>query len=269
MDLEDQIRKTLRREAGSGEPDTQRAWADLSRALDEPRVKRRRIVVGVALLSVVAVAVMVLMLSRERSLPPQPSATCAAVAFFHDHEYNARNAVVHPFEGGVLGQARIPGCNDTGQSSPPSDQFVEVARIPDVPPRLAVVEHADLPTVVYVRAGVKPPFPPELARLFVAPGCRPNDAPLKLEGTWLSIGQPDGHTELDMLPPYDVGILVTHASSALYLRAELLIRVSTSLGTPLTHEDVVSILWTGGAIHVVATCDGGRFVATSVTPVRS
>jgi len=194
--------------------------------------------------------------------PDGTQPTCAAIAFFDGLTYLGRNVPVHPVAGEVLGQAQVPGCNDTGQSQAPPDQFVTVARLPGVDPSIAVVE-ADNPQVMYTRANLKD-LPPEVMAYFDVPTCQQADSPITLAGTWLGIIQADGHTELDMVPPYNVSMLVLHASSATYLRAELSIHVTASLGMPLTHADVHAVLWKGGTIRVIAECDGTGFVARSV-----
>ena len=74
----------------------------------------------------------------------------------------------------------------------------------------------------------------------------------------------DDKTELDMKPPYDIKMIVEEASAARYERADLTIRVPSSLGTPLTREHVRSSLWKGGSVRVVAECADGRFIARDV-----
>ena len=185
------------------------------------------------------------------------------MAFFDGREYLGRSAQVRPVPGEVLGQARLPGCNDTGQSQAPPDEFVDVAQLPGVDPSVAVVS-ADYPEVMYVRADLEE-LPREVMAYLIPPRCQPSDNPITLDGQWLGIIQPDGHTELDMAPPYIVSMLVLHASSPTYLRAELSIRVGPSLGTPLTHQDIRTALWKPGTLHVVAGCDGKKFVALEVT----
>jgi hypothetical protein len=187
---------------------------------------------------------------------------CVATAFFDAREYVGRSTQVRPVRGEVLGQARLPGCNDTGQSQAPPDEFVDVARLPSVDPRVAVVS-ADHPEVMYVRADLEE-LPPQVMGYLVPPVCQQSDKPITLDGPWLGIIQPDGHTEVDMAPPYEVSMLVLHASSQTYLRAELSIRVEPSLGTPLTHQDLETALWKPGTLHVVARCDGKEFVAEEV-----
>ena len=170
--------------------------------------------------------------------------------------------MVEPVPGEVLGAVVIPGCNDTGGTSPPPAEHLLVARLPGVDPSVAVVSSGD-PWTIFVREDLDP-LPGEITRLLVAPTCDATDEPLDLDGPWLGIIGADGKTELDMVPPYDVEMQVEQASSKIYERADITIRVPASLGEPLTREDVRSSLWKGGTIHVVAGCDGDRFVAQQV-----
>lgn len=170
--------------------------------------------------------------------------------------------MVQPVPGEVLGEALVPGCNDTGGVSVPPDEHVSVSRLPGVDPSVGVVSSHD-PGTIFVREDVDP-LPAEIMRLLVAPACGAADAPIDLSGTWMGIIGADGKTELDMVPPYDVEMQVERASAPTYERADISIRVPASLGQPLTREDVRSSLWKGGTIHVVAECDGDRFVVQQV-----
>jgi hypothetical protein len=220
---------------------------------------------GAALL--LAVTVSGVACARQGSGEPVAQPTCVSTAFFDGTEYVSRHVPVHPVPGEVLGQARVPGCNDTGQAQSPPDEFVNVARLPGAAPSIAVVS-ADFPEVIYMRADLQD-IPPEVMAYFNRPGCEQTDIPITLEGPWLGIIQPDGHTELDLVPPYDLSMLVLHGSSPSYLRAELSIRVEPSLGTPLTHQDVEAALWKPGTLRVVAGCNGKEFVARHVTAFPS
>ena len=131
-----------------------------------------------------------------------------------------------------------------------------------VDPDIAVAQGGS-PDLVYVREDVDR-LPPTLVHAFTPLTCDPDLAPIRLQGTWLGILGADGHTELDMVPPYDVEVLVTRSSPPGYERADLTVRVPPSLGQPLTRADVQTSLWTGGEIDVTATCVGTRFLATGV-----
>jgi len=190
------------------------------------------------------------------------SGMCAFVVHFRGHAYDAVQVSVEPIPGRSLGEAVLPGCNDTGDASPKPDEYLEVAELPGVDPNIAVV-WSTAPDRIFVRQGLDA-LPPEVAQLVHAPPCDPQDAPLLLHGPWLGILGANGETELDLLPPYDIGMLVQQASAPGYERSHLKIRVPESLGRPLTHEDVESSLWKGGTISVTATCVEGGFVAQQV-----
>lgn len=272
MGIEEDLRRTFRRRVGSENPDTRSAWAAASRRLSAPpRSGHRWAVATVGMISVAGSVGLILLLSRGGATPPsQSSGTCAPVAHFRGHTYRSGNAAVHPVNSAPIGQMQVSGCTDLGEPGQPAtspwEDSVTVERLPGVPPRVAVIEQADLPTVIWVSGDeFKGPFPPRLARYFVPPTCRPNDEPLVLEGPWIGILGADGKTELDMLPPYDVMVFVTSTSSDHYLRADLTIRVPPSLGTPLTHDEATSTLRTGGPIHVEAVCSSHGYLATKVS----
>lgn len=107
-------------------------------------------------------------------------------------------------------------------------------------------------------------LPSALARLLRAPKCDPGDAPIQLAGPWLGIIGADGHTELDMAPPYDLEINVAESSAERYERAYLTVRVPAELGRPLTRADIRSSLWEGGTISLRVSCRAGRYLAERV-----
>jgi hypothetical protein len=188
--------------------------------------------------------------------------SCAFLLRFRGRTYLGRRAVVIPQAGPVVGEGVVPPCLDTGDAASAEEQRVEVTTVEGVDPDIAVAQRDD-PEIVYVRSDLDR-LPPVLARLFTVPACDPDLAPIRLQGTWLGILGADGHTELDMVPPYDVEVLVTRSSPPGYERADLTVRVPPALGQPLTRADVQASLWTGGEIDVTATCVGTRFLATGV-----
>jgi hypothetical protein len=109
-------------------------------------------------------------------------------------------------------------------------------------------------------------LPDAVTRLFNAPACRPEDAPVHLAGAWLGILRPNGRTELTMTPPYDLEIFAARATPRRYRRAFLTVRVPTSLGRPLTEHDIHTVLDKGGSIAITATCRDGGYVAEQVRP---
>lgn len=206
------------------------------------------------------------------SRPPEPGdvgatggsgeGSCAFVVTFRGETYVGRQAIVQPEPGDFVGNALMPGCSDSGESPEP-DEEISVVELPGVHPDVAVVWNGN-PGTILVREDVDP-LPPEVQRYFESPACDPEDEPVELFGRWLGILAPDQETELDLVPPYDLEILVRRASSATYERADLFVRVSASAGRPLTREDIRTSLWEGGFLRVTARCADDGFVADDVT----
>jgi Family of unknown function (DUF6281) len=188
--------------------------------------------------------------------------SCALVVHFRGHTYGGISLKVAPVEGKPLGSVVLPGCADTGPSKTTTGEHIQVARLPSVSPRIALVWRGR-PDTVLVRKGLRA-LPTEVIRLLDAPRCDAGDAPISLGGQWLGILGADGNTEVDLVPPYDVSLFVQDASSQRYLRAFLDVRVPFDLGRPLTRQDVRSSLWKGGNITVVATCRGRHYIAERI-----
>jgi len=169
---------------------------------------------------------------------------------------------VEPESGRVLGDALVPGCAAAEGAAARHDQRVPVAEIPGVDPDVAVV-WALAHDRIFVREAVA--IPPEISRLVHAPECDALHEPILLRGPWLGILGPDGKTELDMVPPYDVFLLVHQTSTSRYDRAHLTVRVPASLGLPL--DEAERSLAHGATIAVTATCRAGGFVAREVEAV--
>ncbi len=191
------------------------------------------------------------------------SGDCAYIVTFNGHRYWGVTVQVAPVPGRRLGAAKFPPCDDTGGSLPagPSER-VPVAELPGVASSVALVVLGQ-DDVLLVRDPKRPPA--EVRRLMQAPACASDDSPLTLEGPWLGILQPDGNTELDLVPPYDLSLRVHRSSAPRYLRAALDVRVPAELGRPLTHRDISTSLWKGGTIALTVACRNGRYIATDVT----
>jgi hypothetical protein len=187
--------------------------------------------------------------------------SCVFIARFQGHDYTGVGVQIAPIEGRSLGTAVVHGCNDTGRATSTPDYDIPVAELPGVSPDVAVVWHG-VSDRVLVRKALDH-VPPEVARLQHVPPCDPSDEPIELSGPWLGIHDQD-RTELDLIPPYQLDMLVQRASATRYERAYLTIQVPHSLGRPLTHEDVAASLWKGGTISIVAGCQGSRYVAERV-----
>jgi hypothetical protein len=190
-------------------------------------------------------------------------ADCAMVATYHGRAYNGGAVQVAPLEGERLGSAILPGCNDTGRTKDASEERIPVARLRGVPPKVALV-WAGREDTVLIREGTDR-LPSEVAALLQAPDCDQRDVPIRLAGPWLGILGADGNTEVDLVPPYDVDLLVRDASAKDHERAFLTVRVPTSLGRPLTGGDLQTSLLKGGTIKIVARCDRSRYIAQQIT----
>jgi hypothetical protein len=190
------------------------------------------------------------------------SATCAFIPSFHGHRYSGVRVNVAPVAGRRLGVAHTPPCDDTGGSLPAtSGERLPVAELPGVSTSVALVV-LGMDDTLLVRDANR--LPEEIRRLMRVPACA-SSRRLTLEGPWLGILQPNGGTELDMVPPYDVSVRVTRSSESRYLRASLAVRVPAVLGRPLSRHDVRTSLWKGGSISLTVACHDGRYVATTTT----
>lgn len=189
------------------------------------------------------------------------SGSCALVVQYEGQSYEGMPVQVAPPEGEPAGTGILPPCNDTNDADEESEE-IELARFPDVSPDVALIwpgRH----DIVLIAEGTDQ-LPKEVPALQSAPGCDPEQTPIRLYGEWWGILGADGETELDLIPPYDLQVVVTDATPDIYERADLFVRVPKSLGKPLTHDDVKSSLWEGGNIEILANCEGGRFTAERV-----
>ncbi len=191
-------------------------------------------------------------------------ASCAFVIDYDGHRYLGSAAPVSPAEGTPLGTASQPGCQDTPDGPKPEDSEVEVAEIEGVAPEVAITIRGRDDSIL-IRDDVDyERLPPELTRLLRAPGCVSGEQSVQISGRWLGILGADGHTELDLDPPYDVRIKVRETSAADYERAELTVRVPATLGRPLSRKDIRSSLWEGGTLTATISCRDGDFVASAI-----
>jgi Family of unknown function (DUF6281) len=182
---------------------------------------------------------------------------------YHDRSYAGTTVHVVPPQGSRVGFAVLPGCNDTGQKQNPPDEKIAVARLRGVSPEVALVMPGR-DDIVLVRRGIDR-LPPEIRAVLHAPRCEEGDAPIRLSGPWLGILGPGGKTEVDLVPPYDISLLASSASTGRYRNAFLSVRVPASLGRPITKDDVRKSLWKAGTIDIEASCTGRRFLAQRLT----
>jgi Family of unknown function (DUF6281) len=188
------------------------------------------------------------------------AASCPFLVRYQDVLYESWGVGVAPPAGPALDGAVLVECDDGSGAS--GGEEIEVAELPGVSPDVALVVPG-FDDSVLVRQGAT--LPPEVEALQRAPVCDPNDAPFNLAGPWLGILGADGHTELDLKPPYDVDLFVETSSTARYERAFLTVRVPASLREPLTRADVESSLWEGGTVSTRVRCgDEGSYLAERI-----
>jgi Family of unknown function (DUF6281) len=185
-------------------------------------------------------------------------ASCAFVVHYGGRVYTSVSVEVAPLAGRQIGVGTIPRCDDGGGGS---SESIGVARLPGASSGVAlvVVGREDL---LLVAEGAQ--LPAQARVLLHAPPCLSGGGPVMISGPWLGILGADGHSEVDLKPPYDVDLRVRATSDRRYQRAQITVRVPFALGRPLTHHDVRSSLWKGGTISVTATCQDGRFIADTV-----
>lgn len=177
------------------------------------------------------------------------------VVHFRGQTYIGNTVKVLPRPGRHLGVGSAPGCQVESQ--------VDLAAIPGVPP-LTALQAAEWNAVVLVNRKQQT-LPPTVTRLFHTPTCRPGNSPIRLRGRWDGILRPDGRTEVSMVPPYNVDLLVRDSSSNRYERAFLTVRVPASLGRPLTEHDVQAYLLHRGWVSATVRCRAGRYVASAIS----
>jgi hypothetical protein len=187
---------------------------------------------------------------------------CALVVRFRGHDYEGLSVRVAPRHGRELGTGVIPACNDTNESNG-HPEHIAIQLLPGVAPGTAVVVRGWNNSVL-VRDDVEE-YPPPVQRLTEPVTCRPADEPVMFRGQWTGIIQPNGETELDLVPPYHVDVTVRQASHERYERAFVTVVVPPSLGTPLDRDDVRTSLWKGGDLSVRVHCGSkGAYVAERV-----
>ena len=188
--------------------------------------------------------------------------SCVLLVRFRGHDYEGMGVRIAPRHGGGLGKGVFPACNDTNGGGGHA-QRIAIEALPGVPPRIAVLVHGWNDSV-FVRDDVEE-LSPDVQRLTEPVTCRASDAPITLLGEWTGIIQPNGTTELDLVPPYHLDVSVRQASQERYERAFLTLIVPSSLGTPLDRNDVLSSLGEGGDLSARVHCGSNdAFVAERV-----
>jgi Family of unknown function (DUF6281) len=202
--------------------------------------------------------------SERRGDAPTEEAACILAVDYDGHRYVGTAAPVTPVGGRKLGTATRPGCGDTMEGPEPDETEVEVAAIQGVSPDVAILERGRTESVLIRDDVDSGQLPTELIRVLRAPDCSSGQEPVTVSGRWLGIIGADGHTELDLDPPYDVRIKVDESSFPDYTRAALTVRVPARLGRPLSRKDIESSLWEGGTLTATVSCTESRFVASTI-----
>jgi hypothetical protein len=196
---------------------------------------------------------------------PIVEASCAFIVEYEGHRYVGNYAHVSPIDGKPLGTATQPGCQDTPDGPAPEAREVDVSAIDGVSPDVAITIRGRDDSILIRDDTDSERLPGALARLVRTPTCSSREQRVWISGRWLGILGADGHTELDLEPPYDVRIRVTETSFVDYARAELTVRVPAILGRPLSRRDIESSLWEGGTLTATVRCRDGELVASTLT----
>jgi hypothetical protein len=161
-----------------------------------------------------------------------------------------------------LGEAVIPACNDSNGGDSVGEERIPIVELKGTDPSVAVVWEGQ-PSSILVREDIDA-LPSELQTYFERPVCDPSRESIRLFGQWVGIIEPDGTTEVDLIPPYDLELLVSEASSPEYRGADMTVRVPASAGRLVSKEDIHTSLWKGGSIEMTVRCAGDRFLADTV-----
>jgi hypothetical protein len=183
--------------------------------------------------------------------------SCAALLEYDGHRYVAHGELERdPATTGRMDRGVAPGCDDGGGVA--RDRRVEVAELTDLPRDRAVLVEGSL----YVRADR--PFPEAAKAWFVPPTCD-RAGEFEVRGGWLSVQGPNRpRFDGDLRPPYRLGVHVTDGPAE-YVGATIRIHATESTHPVLGPEDVKTSLWRGGGVTAEVRCEGGRFLASSLT----
>jgi hypothetical protein len=188
--------------------------------------------------------------------------SCVFVVTFGGERYVGRQVFVEPPLGEALGEGVIPSCDAPNAGESVGDERIPVVELVGIDPSMAIVWEGQ-PSSILVREDIDL-LPAELERYFERPVCDPSHEPIRLFGTWVGIIGPGETTELDLVPPYDLELLVSVASEPEYQGADLIVRVPASAGRLVTKKDIRTSLWKGGSIEMTVRCSGARFMADTV-----
>lgn len=199
---------------------------------------------------------------NEGDVLSEGEGSCALIVTFRGERYVGRQVLVEPPLGEGVGEALIPACNDSDGGDSIGDERIPVVELQGTDPSVAVVWEGQPSSILVREDGDR--LPSELQSYFDRPACVPSREPIQLFGQWVGIIEPDETTEVDLIPPYDLELLVSVASSPEYQGADITVRVPASGGRLVSKEDIRTSLWKGGSIEMTVRCAGDRFLAQTV-----
>jgi uncharacterized protein DUF6281 len=182
-------------------------------------------------------------------------AACSVVARYDGRSYAPVRVAVAPPAGAPLATVTVARCDEDAAAG---TQQITLARLPGVSPQVALAVPSWDDRLLLARGAQ---LPASAQRLLHAPTCRAEDAPLTVQGPWLSLHKVGSSAKGTLNPPYAVDLRVASASADRYLGALLTVTVPASLGRPLEYHDLHKSLLRGGTITITALCDGDTFVA--------
>jgi len=211
----------------------------------------------------VLVAVLASSCSTAHDTAPSVRTSCVATVRSGGHDYATVPVAVAPLPGDVVGSGVLAPCNDTGGGEAAATDRIVLAAIAGVPPSVAVGWKGRDDLVLVRDDADTTALPAALTQLRQAPDCVASDEPVELSGELLGILGPDGKTEADLEPPYDLYLRISATSSPRYDRAALKVRVGDELGRPLSRAQLES-LFDAGSLELTASCDGRAFRADAL-----
>lgn len=205
--------------------------------------------------------------------PPEPAPrsehdarSCATAISFRGETFGVVAVSRSPRMGARIGAGVLLACGDPDGADA---ERVPVARLEGASPSRALVWEGHPDVVLVSETAGRTPRAVE--RLFSVPGCVASDSPILLRGAFAGILDPEGDTEADLIPPYDVEMLVEDASAKRYEGAFLVVRVPSALGRspasgPLSRQ-ALATLQAGGRVEAEATCRAEGFEARRIRTV--
>ena len=210
------------------------------------------------LLTLPAALALLLGVAACDSSSAEEPASCSVVAHYDGRSYAPVHVAVAPDAGAPLATVTVARCNENAGAG---TQQITLARLPSVSPQVALAVPTWSNRLLLAR-GAR--LPASAEPLLHAPVCHAEDAPLTVQGPWLSLHKVGSSEKGTLNPPYAVDVRVASASAGRYVGARLTVNVPVSLGRPLGFHDLHKSLLRGGTITITAGCDGDTFVAQSM-----